>query len=172
MKHNVIYQQVPDNTVQKWDLQVICMRVILKFIQFHVSDEWLLWSVESRHGWNQFLPLSAAACQKYNQKECRTRCGPTSEQKSLLIHLLDRARSIVSAKQTIRYKLLLALPWNRVLTDGQSKTLPDINLLSWIRVTYFLIYNSNETVVKKCFLRSKNPTLLILYMIQYIFELL
>ena len=86
-----------------------CMRAILKFIHFLVSDERLLWSVESRHGWNQFLPLSAAACQKYNQKECRTRCGPTSEQKSLLIHLLDRARSIVSAKQTIRYKLPLAL---------------------------------------------------------------
>ena len=88
---------------------VLCVRAILKFIHFLVSDERLLWSVESRHGWNQFLPLSAAACQKYNQKECRTRCGPTSEQKSLLIHLLDRARSIVSAKQTIRYKLPLAL---------------------------------------------------------------
>ena len=85
------------------------MLVTLKILYFFVLDERLLWSVESRHGWNQFLPLSAAACQKYNQKECRTRCGPTSEQKSLLIHLLDRARSIVSAKQTIRYKLPLAL---------------------------------------------------------------
>ena len=104
--------------------------------------------------WNQFLPLSAAACQKYNQKECRTRCGPTSEQKSLLIHLLDRARSIVSAKQTIRYKLPLALEpspnrWPEQNIAGyKSPQLDPSHIFSDIPFKC-------DICKKMCFLRSK-----------------